>query len=163
MFEAICVFACLLGTAAVNTHAFAALPRVDVRQPRIGRPCLSAGVMSGRTLGDPIVVKMGEPDVPGPHGNEIRQIYRLDTAKTQHQQPVILGWLFASFNGRWMFEPYPLALRNSFVVVNVNSVHEVTGSDVASWYAKIDKSGRHVRSSGIVPQLQACFTKALSK
>lgn len=96
---------------------------------KAGIACPGA-VHSPRAVGDALTIRAGEPDVPGAHGNEIRQIYRL-TMQDGHGREQITGWLYRAFDDRWAFSSTDPKLTGT--VLNILKPKTVTTASIVHW------------------------------
>lgn len=128
------------------------------RMPHIGARCGTAPFAASRALGDPLPANEHEGDIPGPAGNEIRQIYRI-YARADGKQ---IGWLFRSFDNRYAFEATAPELQ--FGVLALRGSQAPPPYKVNSWIREMETSlhrrvGAAYRRSlaGDRVVLRACF------
>lgn len=92
------VLAASMLTAGANMQSTLTLPA-----PHPGTACHFGSYLSA-PIGFPISVKSGT-DIPGPHGNEVKQIYRIFYARESKGKTSanFAGWLYATLDGKYAF------------------------------------------------------------
>ncbi|GAC1393472.1 MAG: hypothetical protein NVSMB31_12910 [Vulcanimicrobiaceae bacterium] len=87
---------CVVGTTSV----------VRAKVPDMSTPHAGAACKFGDMQSAPIGFPMGAADSPGIHGNEVKQVYRIFYAyKSVGGGVAFAGWLLASFDGRYFYNP----------------------------------------------------------
>jgi hypothetical protein len=61
-------------------------------------------------------VVSGDPEITGPHGNDVAQIYRLWYSVTDGPQHEFAGWFYQTFDGKYYFQPVSPAVAKGAVL-----------------------------------------------
>lgn len=111
--------------------------------PVSGSACKGFSRSPARVVGDPIPIPAEEGDVPGPGGNEIRQIYSVSVLNRGRSHQT--GWLFEAMDARLAYED--VSGNIGWGVLSIAPTRRITLREVAKWTAQLAQaSGKRLNA-----------------